>query len=529
MIYNAFRPQRFADMLGQDAAVQSLREQVRTGNLSHAYLFCGTRGSGKTTAAKIAARAVNCESQKDGDPCNECESCRDHLNDKAIWFREIDAASNNGVDDVRELKADLKNRSMDGRKKVILLDEVHMFSKGAFNALLKTLEEPTNNVVFILATTEPHKIPATIASRCAKINFRRIQENVIASHLENVVKQLNRSASKDALMYIARLAKGSMRDALSILEPLLGDRMLTLPQVKSLVGSVSTIQVFSTLDALVKKDYDILFPLIREVYEEGRSLLQFTEETIVYARLLMDYHFSADSVSERVEKDTLEFLQESAEHLNADQSRRLVGDLIGLRKEMKQSEELVIFEAEMLRIASDLGNITVSERLDRLETAAGFEKTLADSVPDDFKIRLGRLEKALESRTEQDINGTQPVINMEEIQKMIRDELERTTPIISRSAVEEQRPIHVELATNGVDYTERFYEVAAGIDQLAAKMLKAGRSAIRLLPMENILLVEVREPAYRGMLMQKTHFLYQIENAMGMPIKIVKPETCTIE
>lgn len=527
MIYNAFRPQRFEDMLGQDAAVQSLRDQVKNGKISHAYLFCGTRGSGKTTAAKIAARAVNCESPVNGDPCNTCSSCKDHLEDKAIWFREIDAASNNGVDDVRELKADLKNKSMDGRKKVILLDEVHMFSKGAFNALLKTLEDAPENVVFILATTEPHKIPVTIASRCAKINFRRIKENVIASHLENVVEQLERTANKDALMYIARLAKGSMRDALSILEPLLSDRPLTLQQVKSLVGSASTIQVYSALDALVKKEFDVLFPLIREVYDEGRSLLQFTEEMVLYARFLMDYHFCAESVTERVEKDTLEFLHESAEYINADQARRLVGDLIGLRKEMKYSEELVIFEAEMLRIASELGTVTVCERLNRLESAAGFEQPLGKSLPDDLEGRLKRIEKALSERSATPDASPQE-IDREVILKMIREEVmshqQAGIPIVV-----EDTPAHVVLTTNGVDYRERFLEVAAGIDALAVKLLKTGKSDIRFLPIENVLRVEIQEPAIRGMLMQKTFFLHQVQQAMGMQVKIEKPANCTIE
>ena len=217
-LYRKFRPDGFEDVKGQDAIVKTLKNQLAAGRIGHAYLFCGTRGTGKTSVAKIFARAVNCEHPADGSPCNECAMCRAIAAGTSLNVIEIDAASNNGVDNIREIREEVAYRPTEGRYKVYIIDEVHMLSIGAFNALLKTLEEPPEYVIFILATTEAHKIPITILSRCQRYDFKRISIDTISMRLLELVGKEGLGVEEKAVRYIARMADGSMRDALSLLD-----------------------------------------------------------------------------------------------------------------------------------------------------------------------------------------------------------------------------------------------------------------------------------------------------------------------
>ena len=217
-LYRKFRPQEFTDVRGQDHIVTTLKNQIKADRIGHAYLFCGTRGTGKTTIAKIFARAVNCEHPADGSPCGECAACRSIAAGTSMNVIEIDAASNNGVDNIRQIREEVEYRPTEGRYKVYIIDEVHMLSIGAFNALLKTLEEPPSYVIFILATTESHKIPITILSRCQRYDFRRISIDVIASRLRELMDEEQVTVEEKALRYIAKAGDGSMRDALSLLD-----------------------------------------------------------------------------------------------------------------------------------------------------------------------------------------------------------------------------------------------------------------------------------------------------------------------
>ena len=212
-LYRKFRPDNFADVKGQDHIVTTLTNQIKHNRIGHAYLFCGTRGTGKTTVAKILAKAVNCEHPVNGSPCNECAMCKAIQAGTAMNVIEIDAASNNGVDNIREIREEVSYRPTEGKYKVYIIDEVHMLSSGAFNALLKTLEEPPSYVIFILATTEKHKIPVTILSRCQKYDFKRISVDTITNHLVSLMEKEKVDADEKALRYIAPAADGSMRDA----------------------------------------------------------------------------------------------------------------------------------------------------------------------------------------------------------------------------------------------------------------------------------------------------------------------------
>ena len=215
-LYRKYRPQSFEDVKGQEHIVTTLRNQINAGRIGHAYLFCGTRGTGKTTVAKIFARAVNCENPIDGSPCGECPTCRAILSGNSLNVIEIDAASNNGVDNIREIRDEVTYAPTEGRFKVYIIDEVHMLSSGAFNAMLKTLEEPPSYVIFILATTEAHKIPVTILSRCQRYDFHRISVDVISERLKELLIQENAQAEDKAVRYLAKSADGAMRDALSL-------------------------------------------------------------------------------------------------------------------------------------------------------------------------------------------------------------------------------------------------------------------------------------------------------------------------
>ena len=267
-LYRKFRPQTFDEVKGQNHIVTTLKNQIRNQRLGHAYLFCGTRGTGKTTVAKILAKAVNCEHPIDGEPCGECETCKSITEGSSLNVIEIDAASNNGVDNIREIKEQVQYSPATGKYKVYIIDEVHMLSIGAFNALLKTLEEPPKYVIFILATTEVHKIPITILSRCQRYDFHRITSNVIKKQLIDLTNQEKVEAEDKALEYIARMADGSMRDALSLLDQCIAfnlGKKLTYDATLDVLGTVD-IQVYSELlDFIMAQNVAKVMDLIEDV------------------------------------------------------------------------------------------------------------------------------------------------------------------------------------------------------------------------------------------------------------------------
>ena len=253
-LYRKFRPSTFDQVKGQDHIVQTLKNQINANRIGHAYLFCGTRGTGKTSVAKIFAKAVNCEHPVDGSPCNECETCRGITNGSAMNVIEIDAASNNGVDNIRQIRDEIQYSPSSGKYTVYIIDEVHMLSIGAFNALLKTLEEPPAYVIFILATTEPHKIPITILSRCQRYDFKRISIDTIAARLSELMEKESIEVEDKAIRYVAKAADGSMRDALSLLDQCIAfylGQKLTYDNVLDVLGAVDN-EIFSRLTRSVK-------------------------------------------------------------------------------------------------------------------------------------------------------------------------------------------------------------------------------------------------------------------------------------
>lgn len=289
-LYRKWRPTSFEEVRGQDHIVKTLKNQINSGRIGHAYLFCGTRGTGKTSIAKIFARAVNCEHPVDGSPCGECSMCRQIAEGASLNVVEIDAASNNGVENIRDIREQVQYPPTDGRYRVYIIDEVHMLSIGAFNALLKTLEEPPSYVIFILATTEVHKIPITILSRCQRYDFKRISIDTIAGRLAELTQAEQIDVDDRALRYVARAADGSMRDALSLLDQCVAfhfGEKLTYDNVLEVLGAVDN-RVFSKLfQAVLASDTKACIREIEEMIAQGRDLSQLVNDFVWYMRNLL--------------------------------------------------------------------------------------------------------------------------------------------------------------------------------------------------------------------------------------------------
>lgn len=289
-LYRKWRPLEFEDVKGQEHIVTTLKNQIRADRIGHAYLFCGTRGTGKTTVAKIFAKAVNCEHPVDGSPCGECPTCKAIAEGRSMNVIEIDAASNNGVDNIREIRDEVQYSPTEGRYKVYIIDEVHMLSIGAFNALLKTLEEPPAYVIFILATTEAHKIPVTILSRCQRYDFHRISIETIAGRLSQLMEAEHINVEEKAIRYVAKAADGSMRDALSLLDQCIAFYLgqdLKYENVLEVLGAVDTAVFAEMLSYILKADTYACMQLLEQIIMQGRDLGQFVSDFVWYLRNLL--------------------------------------------------------------------------------------------------------------------------------------------------------------------------------------------------------------------------------------------------
>ncbi|MEG2643790.1 MAG: DNA polymerase III subunit gamma/tau [Enterococcus sp.] len=290
-LYRVWRSQRFDDLVGQEAITKTLKNAIQQQKTSHAYLFTGPRGTGKTSAAKIFAKAINCPNSVDGEPCNECEMCRSITEGRQEDVIEIDAASNNGVEEIRFIRDRANYAPTTAKYKVYIIDEVHMLSTGAFNALLKTLEEPKEHVIFVLATTEPHKIPATIISRTQRFDFKRINVQAIIGRMKYILEESNQPYVEQALSVIARAAEGGMRDALSILDQAISfsNETITLEDALAVTGSLTTEMMDSFIGACLQQDVSGALEVLENILAEGKEARRLTEDLLLYCRDLLMY------------------------------------------------------------------------------------------------------------------------------------------------------------------------------------------------------------------------------------------------
>lgn len=354
-LYRKWRPNQFEEVRGQEHIVRTLRNQILSNRIGHAYLFCGTRGTGKTTLAKIFARAVNCEHPVNGSPCNQCATCQSILTGSSVNVVEIDAASNNGVDNIRDIRDEVRYSPTEGKYRVYIIDEVHMLSAGAFNALLKTLEEPPSYVIFILATTEAHRIPITVLSRCQRYDFRRITNDTLEKQLRKLVDAEGVEAQEKALRYLARMADGSMRDALSLLEQCISfyfGEELTYDKVLEVLGAVDTAVFRQILGHILKKDVAECIRTLDEVFAQGRDMNQFVTDFIWYLRgiLLVQTAEHAEEVLD-MSTDNLLALKKEAEQMELDTLLRYIRVLSELSSQMKYAtSKRVLLEVALIKL-----------------------------------------------------------------------------------------------------------------------------------------------------------------------------------
>ena len=380
-LYRKWRPDNFEDVKGQDHIVTTLQNQIKADRIGHAYLFCGTRGTGKTSIAKIFAKAVNCEHPINGSPCNECESCRAIATGNSMNVIEIDAASNNGVDNIRQIRDEVQYSPTQGKYKVYIIDEVHMLSIGAFNALLKTLEEPPSYVIFILATTEAHKIPVTILSRCQRYDFHQISIETITDRLSQLMQAENINVEDKAIKYIAKAADGSLRDALSLLDQCIAfylGRDLKYENVLDVLGAVDTQVYAEMLSLITMSDTTAVMELIEKLIMQGRDIGQFVNDFIWYLRNLLLIKTTDDlsKVEDVIEasKDSIEQLKKDAKLVDTDTIMMYIRVLSELANDLKvATQKRIKLEVTLIKLMKPAMSATqdISDIMGRLSVLEG--------------------------------------------------------------------------------------------------------------------------------------------------------------
>lgn len=382
-LYRKFRPEHFKDVKGQDHIVTTLKNQIAAERIGHAYLFCGTRGTGKTTIAKLFAKTVNCENPIDGNPCGECSSCKAIAAGASMNVMEIDAASNNGVENIREIISDVSYSPANGRYKVYIIDEVHMLSIGAFNALLKTLEEPPSYCIFILATTEVHKIPITILSRCQRYDFKRITIDTITDRLRELMETEQVEVEEKALRYVAKTADGSMRDALSLLDQCIAfhfGQKLTYDMVLDVLGAVDTVVFSRLLREILDRNVLGCIDLLEEIVMQGRELTQFVSDFTWYLRnlLIVKTTDDAEDVLD-VSTDNKKRLMEEAEMTDAETIIRFIRIFSELSGNIRYAgQKRILIEIALIKLCKPQMEVQPDSLLDRIRV---LEEKMEKGVP----------------------------------------------------------------------------------------------------------------------------------------------------
>ena len=442
-LYRKARPPVFDEVKGQDHVIKTLRNQVISDRLQHAYLFCGTRGTGKTSAAKILARAVNCENPQNGNPCNECASCRAIAAGSAMNVIEIDAASNNGVDNIREIVEEVRYRPAQGKYKVYIIDEVHMLSTGAFNALLKTLEEPPSYVIFILATTEVAKIPITILSRCQRYDFHRIGADTITDRMRELTERENVKAEEKALRFIARAADGSMRDALSLLDrcfAFYAGEEITYEKALAALGAVDTDVYTELLSEIARGNAGRSIFIFEKMIENGREVGQFVNDFIWYLRNLLLIGTSENESEDVVDvsAEQREAMKEMAARVPQSTVMRYIRVLSELLNSLRNAtNRRVLTEVALVKLTKPQMERTSDAVLDRIRL---LEEKLEDLEANGITVQAGPSQGSFEPENEEpepDPDYVPPNAAPEELVRIAADWSEVTNAL--RTGVEDSQ------------------------------------------------------------------------------------------
>lgn len=412
-LYREWRPRTFNDVVGQEHITTTLKNQILNNRIAHAYLFCGTRGTGKTSTAKVFAKALNCLNLKDGEPCNECEMCKKINEGLAIDVTELDAASNNGVDKIRDIIDDVKYPPQEAKYKVYIMDEVHMLSAGAVNAFLKTLEEPPNNVIFILATTDPQKLPITILSRCQRFDFKRINNSEITARLRKIVNEQNVLADERSLNLIARVSDGAMRDSLSILDQAIsmGNGNVDYGTVVSMLGLVTNEHLFKLANAVIQRSVEKGIEIIEEVIYSGKDIYLFIKDLIAHYRnlLMVKVTNNPEEVLDMSEEN-IALIKEQGARLRAEEIMRCIRILQEAENNAKLSKQSRLYcelaVIKMCKIEYDTSSEVILTRLNKLEES----------------LRKGSIKVSTASKEIEKINNSKTV-NIETNKNIVKEEI----------------------------------------------------------------------------------------------------------
>lgn len=429
-IYRKFRPKIFDDVLGQEHVTRTLKNQIMSHNIAHAYLFSGIRGTGKTSTAKIFARAVNCLNNHEGNPCNECKICISILDETNMDVIEMDAASNNGVDDIRELRDKVMFLPVKSKYKVYIIDEVHMLSKGAFNALLKTLEEPPEHLLFILATTEPQKIPPTILSRCQRFDLKRINADIIVENMKKICNELEIKYEEKALKLIAANSEGAMRDAQSILDRCISfNSQVDYDTVINLLGTVNYQVVLEAVEAIVDKNIVKAMSLVDNILNSGKELTFFLDELIICFRnmLIMKTTNSSDNLM-RISEDEINGIIELNKKISVEEIVKIIEELSIAQSECKKAlNPRVLLETKLIKMLHNVHYVNLDELVKRIKN---IENTLNGNYqPKDALIKR-------EIKTDNIINEPEGKENIERTKKTANAKKTEKEDTLNREKIE---------------------------------------------------------------------------------------------
>ncbi len=444
-LYRTYRPTDFADIVGQDQIINILKNQIREGSISHAYLFSGGRGTGKTSTAKVFAKAINCIKQTEQEPCHKCSTCTQ----ADIDIIEIDAASNNSVDNIRELRENVVYTPTYGKYKVYIIDEVHMLSQGAFNALLKTLEEPPSHVIFILATTEPQKIPATVLSRCQRFDFKKIDKVKIIERMVKILHELNLTYDDESLELIAQKSDGAMRDALSLLDQAIAYKELTYDNVAYVIGELIYREFHNLIKGIKEKSTVNLLENLQKIESKGKDLKVFIRDFIAYARDMMVFKAGASQLLER-SKDEIEILKESTDIVDIDFIISLIEILSDLEAKIKYATRpKILIEACFIRLTK-LTKTSSNNSESTISQIEGLSRKI-----EELELKLDNLEKGtarpkekvLQYQEEKKIKSAMPYIDdirlqIDDDEKQKLEEIKARMPQV-HDILRKQKNVHL--------------------------------------------------------------------------------------